>query len=157
MFGERLAFELSRAELSLQIDERPLDLHVNDLVRERDHQVRRTQISGCDGDLKRDPRTGMSRSADRRGDLELSGVAQAHRPRGVQAPAKFKAAGRDQPATCDQRYVDSAPLRPTHLLLRTPRKPTDLKLGEPHPGPRDPEFAPEPTRKVVGPLASDRR
>jgi hypothetical protein len=111
--GQRRSLELGCSQLSLEIQERPLDLHGNHSSRTIEHEVNCPPIRrNAHGHLQLHPPIGRCSGPDCLRDLQLPGVAQADAVGRIEAKDQIVAAG-----SCEAVHHIEARHRPAMLSL----------------------------------------
>jgi hypothetical protein len=101
------------AELSLEIDERALDLDVHELLRAHEQDIGRARVPPvAHGFFQAHGPRGARCRGDGARQLELAGVTQAHCRYGVQVPPQLMTDGRREPAPLAKGDVADASFRP---------------------------------------------
>jgi hypothetical protein len=145
---KRLAFQLSRPKLCLEIHQSALNLNVDDLAGARQHEVRRPPIAGSHGHLEADLPARMRGPHDRLRKRQLTRVAEAERRHRIEAPAELMPARGGQPAPRVEGDVADATFGPADRRLAKGGKLSQASLAQPGDHPSQAEFSAEQQCKM---------
>lgn len=143
-----LTFELGRSELRLEIDNGPLNLDVEHLLRACQHKVCCSEVARGHRDLESDLPARVSRARDGLRNPQLAGIAQANSGNRVEAPSQLVAAGCRQSASDAERHIQSTSLRLAGLGLADAGEACQLRLGQSGCDPGDAQLPPVPGCKL---------
>jgi hypothetical protein len=145
---KRLAFQLSRPKLCLEVHERTLHLDVDDLRRAGEDEIGGTGVARRDRQLEADLPARMRTLNDRLGNLHLSGVTEAERRHRIEAPSELVPACGSEAGTRVEGDVADATFGPADRRLAKGGKLSQASLAQPGDHPSQAEFSAEQQCKM---------
>jgi hypothetical protein len=139
---EVVALESVSPMLSLEIEDEPIDLAVQDLIRAEEPDVGSLPVY-AGRDLQLRPPRPMRDRAQRRRHLELPRVAQLQRRSGIASNDDIDAHGCSHRAKCVELGARISPLDPSHCVWRDIGRSADLEAAQTMRCPRANELASE--------------